>query len=79
MAPASSARVEARPEDRAELVRALRTLPARQRACVVLRYYADLPEREVADLLGCSVGTVKSQSSKALAKLRRLIEEDGAG
>jgi RNA polymerase sigma factor (sigma-70 family) len=46
-------------------------LPDRQRACVVLRYYEDLSERDIAELLGCSVGTVKSHTSRALAKLRK--------
>ena len=48
---------------------AVRRLPERQRACVVLRYFEDLPEAEIAQALGCSVGTVKSQLSKARAKL----------
>ena len=56
--------------DRLDLRDALRRLPKRQRAVVVLRYYEDLSELEVAGLLECSVGTVKSQASKALAKLR---------
>jgi RNA polymerase sigma-70 factor (sigma-E family) len=61
-------------EERDELWRALQRLPERQRACVVLRFYEDLPEREVAELLRCSVGTVKSQTHKGLEKLRQEVE-----
>ncbi|NUS59006.1 MAG: SigE family RNA polymerase sigma factor [Streptomycetaceae bacterium] len=57
-------------EQRDALMRALAQLPARQRTVVVLRYWDDLPEAEVARSLGISVGTVKSQASKGLAKLR---------
>lgn len=57
-------------EDRALLMAALATLPPRQRAAVVLRYWEDLSEQQVADILGCSPGNVKSQASRGLRKLR---------
>jgi RNA polymerase sigma-70 factor (sigma-E family) len=64
----------------AALVRqALQALPQRQRAAVVLRYCADLPEAEVADLLGCSVGTVKTHTHRGLQALRENFEEDRYG
>jgi RNA polymerase sigma factor (sigma-70 family) len=50
---------------------AIRRLPARQRAVLVLRYHEDLPEREVARLLRIPVGTVKSSANRALTRLRR--------
>ncbi len=58
---------------------ALRALPPRQRAVVVLRHYSDRTEQQTAALLGCSVGTVKSQHAKAVTRLRQLlapVEED---
>ena len=64
------------PSDRPAVVAALRTLPPRQRAVVVLRYYADLSVREVADALGISEGTVKSQTSHALSSLRTVLGDD---
>jgi RNA polymerase sigma-70 factor (sigma-E family) len=67
-------------EDRLDVLAALRRLPPRQRAVVVLRYYEDLSEREVAAVLGCSVGTVKTHGSRGLARLRELLGgETGAG
>lgn len=55
---------------RDELAQLLAKLPRRQRAVVVLRYYHGYSEAETAVLLGCAIGTVKSQAAKALAKLR---------
>jgi RNA polymerase sigma-70 factor (sigma-E family) len=57
-------------DNRTAVRAALAALPARQRAAVVLRYFDDLTEAQAAEVLGCSVGTVKSQTSRALAKLR---------
>jgi RNA polymerase sigma-70 factor (sigma-E family) len=56
--------------DRDLLLRALAALPPRQRAVLVLRYWEDLSEAEIARMLGCSVGTVRSQVSRGLARLR---------
>jgi len=57
-------------EERALLMSALATLPPRQRAVVVLRYWEDLGEHQVAEILGCTPGNVKSQASRGLRKLR---------
>ncbi|MCG5467722.1 SigE family RNA polymerase sigma factor [Micromonospora sp. LAH09] len=56
--------------DRDEIWSWLSRLPRRQRAALVLRYYEDLPDVEIADILGCAVGTVRSSISRALATLR---------
>jgi RNA polymerase sigma-70 factor (sigma-E family) len=56
--------------ERAEMLALLDRLPPRQRACLVLRYYDALTVEETAEVLGCTPGTVKSQSSKALNHLR---------
>ncbi|MBD9725491.1 SigE family RNA polymerase sigma factor [Streptomyces caniscabiei] len=54
---------------------ALARLTARQRSVLVLRYFEDLPEGEVARILGCSVGTVRSTTHRSLARLRELAPE----
>lgn len=61
------------------LVRGLLALPVRQRAVLVLRYFDDLSEAETAVALQCSVGTVKSQASRGLARLRELVDDQDAG
>ncbi|SCL61825.1 RNA polymerase sigma-70 factor, sigma-E family [Micromonospora citrea] len=62
-------------EERQVVRAALSQVPRRQRAVLVLRFYHDLPVDEVAEMLGCSPGTVKSQTSRGLATLRRLLGE----
>ncbi|MEU6204777.1 SigE family RNA polymerase sigma factor [Micromonospora musae] len=67
------------PTDRITLVAALRQVPPRQRAVLVLRYFQDLTVEETARALGCSTGTVKSQAAKGLATLRTVLDTAAAG
>ena len=60
----------------AQVRQALLALPRQQRTVLVLRYCADLPEAEVADLLGCSPGTVKTHAHRGLHALREILRED---
>ncbi len=61
-------------DTRAELLQQLAQLPVRQRAVLVLRYFNDLTEAQVAEVLGCSPGTVKSSASRGLARLREALQ-----
>ncbi|HVF53752.1 MAG TPA: SigE family RNA polymerase sigma factor [Actinomycetota bacterium] len=63
-------------EAKDEVVRCLRKLPHRQRAAIVLRYYADQSESQIAQTLGCSTGNVKSLISRGLSKLRSELEPE---
>lgn len=63
-------------DQRDGLRHALRALPERQRAVVVLRHIEDLSEKDTAAALGCSVGTVKSQNARAMARLRTALREN---
>jgi len=60
-------------DDRLDLYAALATLPRRQRETVVLRYLGDLSEAQTADLIGCSVGSVKTHASRGLAALKEVL------
>ena len=60
-------------ESKMELADGVAALPPRQRAALVLRYFEDLSETETAETLGCSVGTVKSTTSRALERIRQVI------
>jgi len=66
-------------EARLALRDALLALPPGKRVMLVLRYLEDLPEAQVADILGCSVGTVRSQTHKAIAQLRSVLPPLGQG
>lgn len=74
--PDTAAVEQAGVEERDRLLAALAGLGESQRAIVVLRYWEDRSVEEVADLLGVSDGTVKSQSARGLARLRRLLGEE---
>ncbi|MGW7541755.1 SigE family RNA polymerase sigma factor [Streptomyces sp. NPDC054770] len=61
--------------ERSRLEAALALLTPRQRAAVVLRYYQDLPDRQVAEVLGCPVGTARSHAARGVARLRELLAD----
>lgn len=71
--PAQVADPSAASDDRDELIRALATLPRRQRACVVLRYYLDLSVADTAGALGIAEGNVKRTTSEGLGALRAAL------
>ncbi len=61
--------------ERSQVIDALRGLPARQREALVLRYYLDLPEAQIASTMGISKGAVKSHTARAIASLRAVLEQ----
>ncbi|TDC48205.1 SigE family RNA polymerase sigma factor [Jiangella ureilytica] len=78
-APAEVSHGEPAVVERSALADALAGLGARQRAVVVLRYYCDLSDEQIADALGCSQRTVRSQASRALARLRTTAAAEELG
>jgi RNA polymerase sigma-70 factor (sigma-E family) len=77
--PETASSIEGALLDRALLWPLVCALPARQRAVIVLRYYEDLSEADIATTLGCAPGTVKSQSAAAMRSLRRALAAAGIG
>jgi RNA polymerase sigma-70 factor (sigma-E family) len=75
--PADLGDPAAESSDHVDLVAALRTLPARQQAVLVLRFWLDLPEAEIARAVGCRPGTVKSTLARGLDALRKAVPADG--
>jgi RNA polymerase sigma-70 factor (sigma-E family) len=80
--PAAAGADDGEIADRDQLRRALDELPARYQAVLVLRFYEDFSVEKVAGILGCSTGTVKTQTSRALARLRLspqldVVQRDG--
>ena len=71
---ARAVRVFGRVESSADLTKALGELAPRQRVTLMLRYFDDLSEAQVAEVMGCSVGTVKSTTSRALQRLRVVVD-----
>ncbi|MGW3176675.1 SigE family RNA polymerase sigma factor [Streptomyces sp. NPDC001153] len=72
---AAAGDVSATVAERSRLEAALAELSAQQRAAVVLRYYQDLPDRQVAQILGCPVGTARSHAARGVARLRGLLAD----
>lgn len=72
---AAAGDVSATVAERSRLEAALARLSPQQRAAVVLRYYQDLPDRQVAEALGCPVGTARSHAARGVARLRRLLAD----
>jgi RNA polymerase sigma factor (sigma-70 family) len=60
--------------ERSAVISALQALPDRQRQALVLRYYADLPEAQIAEMMGISKGAVKSHTARGMAALRAVLE-----
>ena len=75
-APPTMTPWEDRSANHEEIVTALRSLPAGQREALVLRFFEDLSEAATAEIMGCSVGTVKSQVARGLARLREHLGGD---
>ncbi|GAB7039266.1 MULTISPECIES: SigE family RNA polymerase sigma factor [Catenuloplanes] len=77
--PAGFDEPQARVAARDQMWQLMAGLPRSQRAVLVLRFYEDLPDDEIAALLGCGQSTVRSQAARALAKMRTMLSERGVG